>query len=91
MTYQKIKPEELTLRDCLARDRTILANERTFLAFTRTGLMLVVTGVTIYKLMYEDGLLIIIMALLFFVLGLFTLIYGTIRYNNVRKQLSQIG
>ena len=91
MTYQQIKPEELTLRDCLARDRTILANERTFLAFTRTGLMFVVTGVTVYKLMYDDGLLIVIMALLFCVLGLSILIYGTVRYNKVRRQLSKIG
>lgn len=40
--------EDTTLRDELARDRTILANERTFLSYSRTALALIGVAVVIF-------------------------------------------
>ncbi len=41
--------DESTLRDDLARDRTVLANERTLLAYGRTALGLVALSVLIFR------------------------------------------
>lgn len=41
--------EETTLRDELARERTVLANERTLLAYGRTTLGLIGLSVIIFK------------------------------------------
>jgi putative membrane protein len=41
--------EQTTLRDELARERTVLANERTLLAYGRTALGLVGLAVIIFK------------------------------------------
>ena len=43
--YRQTDPDELILRDWLARDRTVLANERTLLAYIRTALALLAAGV----------------------------------------------
>jgi len=42
--YARFSPEELTLRDVLAIDRTAAANERTLLGYVRTALALVAAG-----------------------------------------------
>lgn len=90
MAYKDVLPDELSLRDCLARDRTVLANERTLLAFIRTGLMLVATGVTVFKLIPDGGALVVGVSWLMGVVGGATLLYGTRRYLTVRRNLRQI-
>ena len=55
--YSEFDPQELTLRDHLARDRTILANERTFLSYLRTGFGVAAGGVTLLKLFPSDLIL----------------------------------
>lgn len=44
MAYEKMKKEELILRDELAIERTKLAEERTYLAYIRTGMSLILGG-----------------------------------------------
>jgi putative membrane protein len=41
--------EDTTLRDELAKDRTVLANERTLLAYARTAVALVALAVFVFK------------------------------------------
>jgi putative membrane protein len=41
--------EDTTLRDELARDRTVLANERTLLAYGRTAVALVALAVFVFR------------------------------------------
>jgi len=45
--YEDYGPQEMTLRDHLAMDRTVLANQRTFLAWIRTALTLFLTGLSL--------------------------------------------
>ena len=45
--YREIQPEQLILRDRLARDRTLLA-------YIRTGIMLFASGLSIIKLLPGD-------------------------------------
>jgi putative membrane protein len=54
MVYAETQPEELTLRDHLARDRTVLANERTLLAYLRTGFGFSAGGATLMRFFAED-------------------------------------
>jgi putative membrane protein len=90
MPYDSLMPVKPTLRDVLARDRTVLANERTLLAYLRTGLMLVVAGVTLYKLMLEDGIGVVITAALLGAIGLAVCGIGVARFNTARKHLRAI-
>jgi putative membrane protein len=59
MPHETIK-EDLTLRDCLALERTTLANERTFLSYARTAVMVFITGITIFKIFPEIQMIFII-------------------------------
>ena len=52
--YSDADPSDLTLRDHLARDRTILANERTLLSYLRTAFGLAAGGGTLLKLFPDD-------------------------------------
>lgn len=53
MAYSRYRPEEMILRDHLARDRTALANERTLLSYARTAIALFAAGGTLLKLFPE--------------------------------------
>ena len=57
MFYARTKPEDLSLADHLARDRTILANERTLLSYFRTGFGFAAGGLTLLKFFPDDQLL----------------------------------
>ena len=56
MTYEGIDNDALTLRDKLARDRTMMANERTLLAYVRTSILLGVSSVSLLKLFPDNSL-----------------------------------
>lgn len=87
--YSKTNPEELTLRDHLARDRTVLANERTLLSYVRTGFGMLAGGVTLIKLFPEDGWLWSIGVGLLAAGGLVTLI-GMWRFLVVNARMQRI-
>jgi len=84
-------PEQLILRDVLARDRTVLANERTLLSYVRTGLMLCIAGATLYKLMLEDGPWVVWLAAVLTALGVVVLVAGLVRFRTMHRRLRSIG
>ncbi len=90
MPYSMAPPEELTLRDVLARDRTVLANERTLLAYLRTGLMLLVSGVTLFKLSVQPGVATWTAALVLGAAGVLISTIGLARFFRVARALAKI-
>ena len=80
--------EELILRDYLAADRTILANERTLLAYIRTALTLFVSGISFFYLVQLITLRIV--GSIFIICGLVFFIVGIIRYQKMKRPISQI-
>ena len=87
MPYSKISPEDLILRDHLARDRTMLANERTFLAYIRTAIMLEVAAVTLVKLFPNDATM-MILGIALLPIGLLIFVIGYARFQYVRRRLA---
>lgn len=85
--YSQFHPEDLTLRDGLAIDRTALANERTLLAYVRTALALIILGATLIDFFDQMGYQIV--GAISFVLGLSTLVLGAVRFLRVRRRLAQ--
>jgi putative membrane protein len=82
-------PEQLTVSDQLARDRTVLANERTLLAYLRTALGLLAGGTSLVKLFPQDESLVITgIALLLLGLGLSAV--GLVRFFRVRVALRRL-
>lgn len=68
------RPEELTLNDWLAVDRTRLANERTHLAYMRTVVSMVVAAITLYNVLKGPegiicGVILIVSSIYFFIRG----------------------
>jgi putative membrane protein len=57
MPYSRFRREEKSLRDLLARERTVLANERTLLAYIRTAIGLMAAGGTVLTVFPENGAL----------------------------------
>ena len=71
--YQK-NHKDMSLRDCLALDRTKLANERTYLAYIRTFISLLAAGVGFIRFIDIDivtyvGIGLCLVSPLFFVAG----------------------
>ncbi|HBE69174.1 MAG TPA: hypothetical protein DDW52_13575 [Planctomycetaceae bacterium] len=87
--YAEVAPESLTIRDHLARDRTILANERTLLAYVRTGFGFAAAGLTLVKLFPEEPSS-QILGFSLLALSIVICLIGVIRFITVRKQLAQI-
>jgi len=87
--YREIQPEQLILRDRLARDRTELANERTLLAYIRTGIMLLGSSITLIKLL-ADSPFMLILGYVLFPISLLTIIWGIIRYRKVKAILDKV-
>jgi putative membrane protein len=85
--YSQFPPEDLTLRDGLAIDRTALANERTLLAYVRTALALIILGATLID--FFDLMLYQVVGAISFVLGLGTLVLGGVRFLQVRRRLAK--
>jgi putative membrane protein len=87
--YTEVEPTQLTLRDHLARDRTILANERTLLAYVRTAFGFAAAGMTLIKLFPGEpgsqtmGFWLLVSAALL-------AIVGVVRFWMVRSQMKRI-
>ena len=83
--YVDLDPDDLSLRDKLAADRTVLANERTLLAHIRTALGLLGGGGALVYVS-DDVWLIVIGAVLLTAAPL-ELSWGAWRYLGVRRRL----
>lgn len=71
-----------TVRDDLARLRTVMANERTLLAYVRTAMMFIGSGATLWKLLGNDAVTISVSVLLL-VLGGAMLVLGFARFQTL--------
>ncbi|MEZ6117805.1 MAG: DUF202 domain-containing protein [Pirellulaceae bacterium] len=85
-TAQTVQP---TLRDTLARDRTLLANERTLLAYARTAIMLGVSGVTLIKLYPESRFALIACGVLL-PASILLSIFAVYRFGMMKRELSTL-
>ena len=77
--------EKIILRDWLALQRTTLANERTLFAYIRTSLYLIIGGfalLQIKRLAHLEWL-----AYAAFLISVFCLFHGTLRYILLRRKL----
>ncbi len=68
------QPDELTLNDWLAVDRTRLANERTHLSYMRTVVSMIVAAISLYNILKApEGIvcaaILIVSAIYFFIRG----------------------
>lgn len=89
MRYNGFEGSEYSLRDLLARDRTILANERTLLAYVRTTIMLLVSSVSLLKL-FPDSPLAQIAGLTLIPLAVCMAILGTRRFFLFSRSLGKL-
>ncbi|ACF12590.1 protein of unknown function DUF202 [Chloroherpeton thalassium ATCC 35110] len=89
MAYSKFHPDDLILRDLLARDRTVLANERTLLAYIRTAVGILFTGGTLIKF-YHDILHFVILGAVLIFLSFVVAVLGGVRFFQVRGRLETI-
>ncbi len=85
--YDRFKPDDLTLRDELAVDRTLLANERTFLAYLRTGMALMIAGATMIHFANQGWFLAVGIACL--PAGLVCGATGLIRFLSIHRSIGQ--
>ncbi|MEV7007090.1 DUF202 domain-containing protein [Streptosporangium sp. NPDC051022] len=69
------------------RTRDHLANERTYLAWLRTGLSMAALGVAVAKFASGRGMHAVASGLVLLAAGLTLILYGTMRYNTVKRQL----
>lgn len=83
--YCRFKPEDLTLRDELAIDRTLLANERTLLAYLRSGVTLFLAGITFVHFARSQWFQIIGIACV--PLGFLVMGCGIYRYRLVKAKI----
>ena len=86
--YSRYKEHDMILRDHLAADRTIMSNERTFLSYIRTALSLFVVGATFIK--FFENFYIAIIGWIFMPLAGLALIYGFVRYRNMKEDISSV-
>lgn len=79
--------ENILLRDYLALERTRLANERTLFSYIRTALYLILGGIAFMQM--DDFKTIKWLAPVCFVLSVFILVTGIIKYFVMRKRLKK--
>ena len=89
MAYKEINPQDMILRDHLARDRTVLANERTLLAYIRTAIALLAGGGTLLKLFWGN-LAIVVVGGFLLAFGAATIAVGVWRFRVVAQDLYQL-
>jgi putative membrane protein len=87
--YAACDPEELTLRDYLAIDRTRLANERTLLAYLRSAVALLLAGLSILHFWPRGWFGAVGWACL--PSGLLTGIVGVFRHRGMKRALLHLG
>lgn len=80
--------EEIILRDHLALQRTKLANERTVLTYIRTALYLIIAGIAFLGMSDFESMRYI--GYICLIISVFILIFGFIRYGQLKKQLNKI-
>jgi putative membrane protein len=78
--------ENTTIRDDLARDRTVLANDRTLLAYVRTALALIGVGLIFFKL--DPSTESAVTAVLMFVGGMGVFLWGLRSYQHMVVKLN---
>ncbi len=83
--YGGFSTSEITLRDMLARDRTVLANERTLLAYLRTALGLLGGGVAMLHFLDAPRTTLVGWALVGLSLPVF--VFGVWRFFGMRRKL----
>ena len=83
--YTYLDPDDLTLRDRLAVDRTVLANERTLLAHVRTALGLLGGGGAVIYV--GESLWLHALGAVLLVLAPLALAAGVARFVAVRRRL----
>lgn len=89
MYYAELDPSQMTLRDHLARDRTVLANERTLLAYLRTAIALFAAGGTLLKV-FPDNPSLHVLGIISLILGGIVLIAGLWRFFHVARQMRRL-
>jgi putative membrane protein len=90
MPYSNVRHDEMTLRDHLARDRTMLANERTLLAYIRTAIALLAAGGTLLTV-FPGNLPLRGLGFLLLVCGAIMAIVGSRRYSIVAGHMRRLG
>ena len=86
--YQRIPPEEMSLRDYLAVERTVMANQRSFLACLRTMLSLVVAGASFIKFSGYRWMELVGWVLVS--LGIVLAPIGTVRFLQMKRVIDEI-
>lgn len=89
MYYAELDPSQMTLRDHLARDRTVLANERTLLAYLRTAIGLFAAGGTLLKV-FPDNPTLNVLGVVALLLGGMVLFIGLWRFFHVARQMRRL-
>ena len=80
----------MTLRDHLARDRTVLANERTLLAYIRTAIALLAAGGTLLTV-FPGNMPLRILGFLLLVFGVITAVVGSRRFAVIARHMRSLG
>ena len=89
MPYSDIDPNDMILRDHLARDRTILANERTLLSYFRTAIALLASGAMVIKVFPHNRAL-FVLAVLLLVCGVVIAVFGIWRFITISADLKRL-
>ncbi len=87
--YSERNPSEMTLRDHLARDRTVLANERTLLAYIRTAIALFAASGTLLHFFPESQPL-KALGIVLLVLGVAVVGIGLWRFAAVARRMRRL-
>lgn len=87
--YTRFDPDQTTLRDQLAVDRTLLANERTLLAYLRSGVALVIAGVTMMHFATGEGWFWRV-GLVSIPSGILAVVIGIIRFRQMNASIARV-
>ena len=85
--YSRFQPDQLTLRDELAVDRTVLANERTLLGYVRTSLGFLVLGLSFLHFLHQAYYH--VAGYGFMAVAAIVLVVGSYRFLHMRQRLAQ--
>jgi putative membrane protein len=88
MAYEKMKKEELILRDELAIQRTKLAEERTYLAYIRTGITVAMGGI-FFVGYFKEGIFAYV-GYLAVLLGIVFFGYGTYKHRKSQQIIKKM-
>ena len=86
--YSRFTPDQLTLRDELALDRTVLSNERTMLGYVRTALAFLVLGLSF--LHFLQARYYHVAGYAFMAVAVFVLLVGILRFLQMCGELKHL-